>query len=385
MSQRKRIVVKIGSSLLANDRRLTLRYAFMNELMADIARLRDEGHDVVLASSGAVALGLNAIKTSPEDAGVLDKQAAAACGQPLLLNAYKQVAHEHGFDIAQILVTLEDFEERRRFLNTKNTIQRLFERDVMPIVNENDTVTTEEIRVGDNDRLAAKVAQMIQADHLVILTSIDGLYDRDPSDPEAKFVETIDDVTEYLEVTSGTSSQGSGGMLTKIQAANLAQNAGCTTLIAEGTIDRPVSAVLSGERRHTKCVAKGTPASSWAVWLTNRLQRAGSLVLNDAAAEALATSPSGVSHEDIVKIHGSFTKGDVLHVYSESGEEVARGLTNFSSDETMMLARHTDQDVKALLGYHARPEIVNRDNMVILNARHLPWDAPTQSLRLVAS
>ncbi len=385
MSQRKRIVVKIGSSLLANDRRLTLRYAFMNELLADIARLRDQGHDVVLASSGAVALGLNLMKTSPEEAGVLDKQAAAACGQPLLLNAYKQVAHEHGFDIAQILVTLDDLEERRRFLNTKNTIQRLFERDVMPIVNENDTVTTEEIRVGDNDRLAAKVAQMIQADHLVILTSIDGLYDRDPSDPEAEFVETIDDVTEYLEVTSGTSALGSGGMLTKIQAANLAQNAGCTTLIAEGTIDRPVSAVLSGERRHTKCVAKGTPASSWAVWLTNRLQRAGSLVLNNAAAEALATSASGVSHVDIVKIHGAFTKGDVLHVYSESGEEVARGLTNFSSDETMMLARHTDQDVKELLGYHARPEIVNRDNMVILDAQHLPWDAPTKSLRLVAS
>lgn len=385
MSQRKRIVVKIGSSLLANDRRLTLRYAFMNELLADIARLRDEGYDVVLASSGAVALGLNAMQTSPEDAGVLDKQAAAACGQPLLLNAYKQVAHEHGFDIAQILVTLEDLEERRRFLNTKNTIQRLFERGMMPIVNENDTVTTEEIRVGDNDRLAAKVAQMIQADHLVILTSIDGLYDRDPSDPEAQFVDTIEDVTEYLEVTSGTSSLGSGGMLTKIQAANLAQNAGCTTLIAEGTIDRPVSAVLSGERRHTKCVAKGTPASSWAVWLTNRLHRAGGLVITDEAAEALATSTSGLSRDYVVKIHGDFTKGDVLHVYSESGDEIARGLTNFSSDETMMLARHTDQDVKALLGYQARPEIVNRDNMVMLDHQHLPWDAPTQSLRLVAS
>lgn len=385
MSQRKRIVVKIGSSLLANDRRLTLRYAFMNELLADIARLRDEGYDVVLASSGAVALGLNAMQTSPEDAGVLDKQAAAACGQPLLLSAYKQVAHEHGFDIAQILVTLEDLEERRRFLNTKNTIQRLFERGMMPIVNENDTVTTEEIRVGDNDRLAAKVAQMIQADHLVILTSIDGLYDRDPSDPEAQFVDTIEDVTEYLEVTSGTSSLGSGGMLTKIQAANLAQNAGCTTLIAEGTIDRPVSAVLSGERRHTKCVAKGTPASSWAVWLTNRLHRAGGLVIADEAAEALATSTSGLSRDYVVKIHGDFTKGDVLHVYSESGDEIARGLTNFSSDETMMLARHTDQDVKALLGYQARPEIVNRDNMVMLDHQHLPWDAPTQSLRLVAS
>ena len=385
MSQRKRIVVKIGSSLLANDRRLTLRYAFMNELLADIARLRDQGHDVVLASSGAVALGLNAIKTSPEDAGVLDKQAAAACGQPLLLHAYRQVAQEHGFDIAQILVTLDDLEERRRFLNTKNTIQRLFERDIMPIVNENDTVTTEEIRVGDNDRLAASVAQMIQADHLVILTSIDGLYDRDPSDPEAKFVDTIEDVTEYLEVTSGTSSLGSGGMLTKIQAANLAQNAGCTTLIAEGTIDRPVSAVLSGERRHTKCVAKGTPASSWAVWLTNRLHRAGGLVLTDAATAALETSTSGVSHEDVVKIHGGFTKGDVLHIYSESGDEVARGLTNFSSDETMMLARHTDHSVKELLGYNARPEIVNRDNMVILDSQHLPWDAPTKSLRIVAS
>ena len=385
MSQRQRIVVKIGSSLLANDRRLTLRYAFMNELLADIARLRDQGHDVVLASSGAVALGLNAIKTSPEEAGVLDKQAAAACGQPLLLHAYRAVAQEHGFDIAQILVTLDDLEERRRFLNTKNTIQRLFERGIMPIVNENDTVTTEEIRVGDNDRLAASVAQMIQADHLIILTSIDGLYDRDPSDPEAQFVDTIEDVTEYLEVTSSTSSLGSGGMLTKIQAANLAQNAGCTTLIAEGTIDRPVSAVLSGERRHTKCVAKGTPASSWAVWLTNRLHRAGGLVLTDAAAAALKTSATGVSHEDVVKIHGAFTKGDVLHIYSEGGDEVARGLTNFSSDETMMLARHTDHSVKELLGYNARPEIVNRDNMVILDSQHLPWDAPTQSLRIVAS
>ena len=316
---------------------------------------------------------------------MLDKQAAAACGQPLLLNAYKQVAHEHGFDIAQILVTLEDLEERRRFLNTKNTIQRLFERDVMPIVNENDTITTEEIRVGDNDRLAASVAQMIQADHLILLTSIDGLYDRDPSDPEAEFVETLEDVSEYLEVTTGTSSLGSGGMLTKMHAASLAQNAGCTTLIGEGIIERPVSTLLKNERRHTTCVAKGTPDSSWAVWLANRLHQAGGLVLKQEAASALRASAVGVRHEDIVKIHGSFQKGDVLHVYGEDGEEVARGLTNFSSDETMILARHADQSVKELLGYNARPEIINRDNMVMLEDYHLPWDAPTQELRLVAS
>jgi len=385
VSVRNRIVVKIGSSLLANDGRLTLKYAFMHGLLADIAQLREEGYDVVLASSGSVALGLNAINTSPEEAGVLDKQAAAACGQPLLLNAYKQVAHEHGFDIAQILVTLEDLEERRRFLNTKNTIQRLFERGIMPIVNENDTITTEEIRVGDNDRLAAKVAQMIQADHLILLTNIDGLYDRNPEDPEAEFIETVEDVSEYLEVTGGTSSLGSGGMLTKMRAANMAQNAGVTTLIGEGLIERPVSGILKGERRHTRCVAKGTPASSWAVWLTNRLHRAGGLVIRQDAAAALRESKSGVSHEDIVKIHGDFQKGDVLHVYDEDGEELARGLTNFSSDETMVLARHADQDVQELLGYHARPEIINRDNMVMLEDNHLPWDAPTKSLRLVAS
>jgi glutamate 5-kinase len=255
----------------------------------------------------------------------------------------------------------------------------------MPIVNENDTITTEEIRVGDNDRLAAKVAQMIQADHLVLLTNIDGLYDRNPEDPDAEFIETVDDVSEYLEVTGGTSSLGSGGMLTKMRAANMAQNAGVTTLIGQGEIERPVSALLKNERRHTTCVAKGTPASSWAVWLTNRLHRAGGLVLRQDAATALRESRTGVSHEDIVKIHGDFQKGDVLHVYGEDGEELARGLTNFSSDETMVLARHTDQDVKELLGYHARPEIINRDNMVMLEDNHLPWDAPTQSLKLVAS
>ncbi|WP_138511134.1 glutamate 5-kinase [Maricaulis alexandrii] len=385
MSEKKRIVVKIGSSLLATDGKLTLRYAFMHGLLADIAQLREEGHDVLLASSGSVALGLNAINASPEEAGVLDKQAAAACGQPLLLNAYKQVAHEHGFDIAQILVTLDDLEDRRRFLNTKNTIQRLFERGIMPIVNENDTITTEEIRVGDNDRLAAKVAQMLQADHLVLLTNIDGLYDRNPTDPNAEFIETVEDVSAYLEVTGGTSSLGSGGMLTKMQAANMAQNAGVTTLIGEGHIDRPVSALLKNERRHTTCVAKGTPASSWAVWLTNRLHQAGGLVLRQDAADALRSNKAGVCHADVLKIHGDFHKGDVLHVYDESGDEIARGLTNFSSDETMVLARNAGQDVQDLLGYQARPEIINRDNMVILEDKHILWDAPTQELRLVAS
>ena len=218
LPSKKRIVVKIGSSLLANPDLLTPRWAFMQRLLEDITKLRNDGYEVVLCSSGAVALGLNMLNEKPETAGLRDKQAAAACGMPLLLNAYKQVAHEFGFDIAQVLVTLQDMEERKRFLNTKNTVHRLLQGDILPIVNENDSITTEEIRVGDNDRLAAKVAQMIQADHLVILTCIDGLYDKNPEEPGAQLVEEVHDVSEYIAVTEGTSSLGSGGMLTKMQA-----------------------------------------------------------------------------------------------------------------------------------------------------------------------
>jgi len=388
MSERKtpkgRIVVKIGSSLLANADNLTLRYAFLNGLMSDVARLRRDGYEVVVTYSGAVALGLNVIGAKPETAGVLDKQAAAACGQPILLHAYKQVAHEYGFDIAQALVTLDDLEDRRRFLNTKNTIIRLFERGIMPIVNENDTVTTAEIRVGDNDRLAAKVAQMIQAEHLVILTSIDGLYDRDPDDPRAQFVPQVDDVNGYLECTTGTSALGSGGMLTKMHAANMAQNAGCTTLIGKGLIENPVSSLLFNDRRHTRCVAKGTPQSSWAVWLTNRLHQAGSIVVNAKTARALADGPADISRDAIISIYGDFQKGDVVHVYDEHDEELARGQSNFSSQEALLLARQPDRPTVELLGYDTEAELIDREDMVTLEKHQLTWAVPEIVETLVA-
>ncbi|MEQ8404525.1 MAG: glutamate 5-kinase [Oceanicaulis sp.] len=380
MSERKRVVLKIGSSLLANSEHLTLRYAFMHGVMEDIARLREEGIDVVLTSSGAVAIGLSTMGVSPEEAGLLDKQAAAACGQPLLMNAYKQIALEYGFDIAQVLVTLEDLEDRRRFLNTKNTISRLIEHGVMPIVNENDSVTTQEIKVGDNDRLAAKVAQMIQAKELVILTSVDGLYDRNPEDPEAKHVPVVEDVSGYLEVTTSVSELGTGGMLTKMRAANMAQNAGCHTLIGKGEVDRPLSAILSGERKHTRCVAVGDPDSSWRIWLTDRLQHAGGLVVNAETAKRLNQGRSEICRSDIVSVQGDFNKGDVLHVYDESGEELARGMSNFTSAETLLLARNLERKVKELLGFEATPRIISVENMAILKDHHLPWDAPTEEL-----
>jgi len=382
-TKKKRIVIKVGSSLLANSDHLTPRYAFMHGLLGDIASLQNEGYEVVLTSSGSVALGLNSINASIEEASVQDKQAAAACGQPILMHAYKQVALEYGFDIAQVLVTLEDLEDRRRFLNTKNTIHRLIERGVMPIVNENDTVTTEEIRVGDNDRLAAKVAQMIQADYLFILTCVDGLYDRDPAEPGAVLVESIDDVSQYLEVTSGTSNLGSGGMFTKMQAANMAQNAGCTTIIARGEVDSPITALIRGERKHTRCVAHTSPSSFWAIWLTDRLQMAGGLVVKQAAADVLVNGADGIYREDVVSTHGTFQRADVLHVYDEEGVELARGMCNFSSDETALIASRVDVSVKDLLGYKASSRVINGNNLVILEDHHLNWEQPDDS-RLVA-
>jgi len=365
---------------LANPDLLTPRWGFIQRLLEDFRYLRDQGYDVILCSSGSVALGLKMIGETPETAGLRDKQAAAACGMPLLLNAYKQVGTEYSFDIAQVLVTLRDMEERKRFLNTKNTIDRLLAASVIPIVNENDSITTEEIRVGDNDRLAAKVAQMVQADHLVILTCIDGLYDKNPEEPGAKLVEEVEDVSQYLAVTTGTSDLGSGGMLTKMQAANMAQNAGCTTLIANGEYERPVSSVLNNERKHTRCLAHTKPASAWAAWLTDRLQMAGSIVVSSEIVNAFKKEKVSILREHILSIQGDYVKGDVIHIYSEEGEEIARGLSNFTSEEIMVLTRNMNMPPQQLLGYKTNATIVGKENLVLLEERHLQWDSPDESM-----
>lgn len=373
MNEPKRVVVKVGSSLLTDQVRLTPRWGFMQQVLEDIALLRDEGYEVVLCSSGAVALGMRMLDVTPATAGLRDKQAAAACGMPLLLDAYKHIGHQHELDIAQILVTLGDFEDHARFLNTKNTVHRLLDAGVLPIINENDTITTEEIRVGDNDRLAAKVAQMIQAQHLVILTSVDGLYDRNPSEPGAKLVETVHDVSQYLAVTSEVSELGSGGMLTKMQAANMAQNAGCNTLIANGEVQSPISSVLKGERPCTTCVAFDEPLTSWATWLTNRLQMAGSIVISAEAADAIDRGERGIDRYDVRSITGNFAKGDVLHVYDEQGIERARGMTDFSSEQAEILTRNLDVPVKSLLGYQSRGVLIEKTNLATLDSRQIQW------------
>ena len=376
MNEKRNIVVKIGSALLANQTLLTPRYGFLQRLMEDIADLRSEGHDVIVCSSGSVALGLRIVGERPETAGVSDKQAAAACGMPLLLNAYKQVGHEFGFEIAQILLTLGDFEDHRRFLNTRNTVNRLLEAGVMPIVNENDTITTEEIRVGDNDRLAAKVAQMVGATDFIILTGVDGLFDRNPDDPDAEFVPEVTDVGPYMDATKGKSTLGTGGMETKLQAANMAQEAGVTTWIAQGEADRPLSMVLDGSRRSTKILPNPNPLSGWDSWIANRLQMAGSIVINENIAANLADGKRAITRSDIISMDGDFSRGDVLHIYDSKGIERARGLSDFTSEEIRVLTNNPQTAAEQLLGYATRGEIIRAKNLVMLETRHLLWDAP---------
>nr|WP_240049051.1 glutamate 5-kinase [Parerythrobacter lutipelagi] len=376
--KKKRVVIKIGSALLANTDLLTPRFGFLQRLLEDVARLRADGYEVILCSSGSVALGMRIVGVEPETAGLTDKQAAAACGMPLLLNAYRQVGYEFGFEIAQILLTLGDFEDHRRFLNTKNTVHRLLQANIIPIVNENDTITTEEIRVGDNDRLAAKIAQMVQADHFVILTGVEGLFDRDPDDPEARLVEEVSDVSQYLEATTGTSSLGTGGMLTKLQAANMAQNSGCTTWIAEGDVDAPISSVLSGERRCTKCLPNPNPMSVWDSWLADRLQMAGHLVVTDDACARLG-GDEPIHRSDVVSMDGDYSRGDVLHIYDNEGVERARGLTDFTSEETRVMISNPDIPADQLLGYKTHAEIIRSNNLVTLETHHLPWGTPEET------
>lgn len=373
--KKKRLVVKIGSSLLANSELLTPRFGFLQRLLSDIATLRSDGYDVIVCSSGSVALGLNIVGSTPQDAGLADKQAAAACGMPLLLNAYKQIAHEYGYDIAQILLTLSDFEDHRRFLNTKNTIHRLLRSEIVPIVNENDTITTEEIRVGDNDRLAAKIAQMVEADDFVILTEVDGLYDRHPDQPGAKLIEEVSDVSKYLEATTGKSTLGTGGMLTKLLAANMAQNSGCTTYIANGEVENPLVSVIRGTRKCTKCLAFENPGSVWTTWLADRLQMAGSIVISNDSVKSLRDG-SGVRRQDVVSLDGDYTRGDVLHIYDRNGTELARGLTEYTSEEARTLINNLDVEAEQLLGYKTHAELVRPENLVLLEKKHLTWQAP---------
>lgn len=367
MKAARRITVKVGSSLLVDASGNGIRSAWLSGLGEDVAALRDEGKQVALVSSGAVALGRQrlSLKRSPK---LALKQAAAATGQPLLMRAWEAVFAQFGIPTAQLLLTLEDTESRRRWLNARATMEVLLGNGAVPIVNENDTVATEELRYGDNDRLSARVAQMIQADLLILLSDVDGVYTGDPSrDRAATHVPHIGAITDEVEGWAGGASGagiGSGGMRTKIAAARIAQSFGCATIIASGRDEHPLRALLDGGRA-TVIDAKGSPARAYKQWIAGTLVPAGSVRVDAGALSALSAGksllPAGVRAVD-----GNFERGVCLRILGPEGQEVARGITAYTSAETQAILGCPSSEIEARLGYTGPDELIHRDDLVLM-------------------
>ncbi len=361
----KRLVIKVGSSLLiGSDGRLNR--SWLQGLADDVADLHRRGHEVIIVSSGAIAIGSAVLGINKRRAKLEDLQAAAAAGQVQLVHAYQEVLAQHEVAAAQILLTPEDTENRRRFLNARGTLARLLERSVIPIVNENDTVTTEEIRYGDNDRLAARVAQLVMADALILLSDVDGLYTADPGkDSAAEHIPEVRAISADILAMAGEtrSDIGSGGMATKVQAARIATHAGCSTIIASGAIDNPLAA-LAGGGRCTVFNPEGTPAAARKQWLAGVLEVRGELLLDDGAVGALAAGKS-LLPVGVVEVVGNFRRGDVVTLVDGTGRELGRGLAEYSSEDAGKLAGCHSEKIEERLGYRGRSVMVHRDDLVL--------------------
>jgi glutamate 5-kinase len=365
LSEYRRLVVKVGSSLLiGSDGHVHRRW--LEGLAKDIATLQGNGQDVLVVSSGAIAIGSNVLDINRQRARLEDLQAAAAAGQVQLVHAYQEALGVNGITAAQILLTPEDTENRRRFLNARGTLEKLLERKVVPIINENDTVATEEIRYGDNDRLAARVAQLVMADALILLSDVDGLYDADPgSDASAKHIPEVHKITDEVQNMAGAtrSEIGRGGMATKVQAARIAIHAGCSTVIASGAIERPLEALAAGGTC-TIFRAQGSPAAARKQWLAGVLEVRGELRLDDGAVRALKDG-SSLLPVGVVGVAGNFGRGDVVTLVDSAGNELGRGLAEYSNAEASNLAGCRSEQFEERLGYRGRSVMVHRDELVL--------------------
>jgi glutamate 5-kinase len=361
----RRLVIKVGSSLLIGDDGHVHRN-WLEGLAQDVAALTENGHEVLIVSSGAIAIGSTVLDINKRRARLEDLQAAAAAGQVQLVHAYQEALGAHGIVAAQVLLTPEDTENRRRFLNARGTLGRLIEQRVVPIINENDTIATDEIRYGDNDRLAARVAQLVMADALILLSDVDGFYTRDPGkDPSAEHIPEVRRITEdILHMAGETRSDiGSGGMATKVQAARIATHAGCSTVIASGAIERPLEALADGGRC-TVFRPEGTPAAARKQWLAGVLEVRGQLRLDEGAVNALQSGNS-LLPVGVVEVLGDFQRGDVVTLIDAGGRELGRGLAEYSNEEALMLVGSRSGDIENRLGYRGRSVMVHRDELVL--------------------
>ena len=369
----RRIVVKIGSALLVDAGSGSADTAWASRLAAEVAALMAEGRRVVLVSSGAIALGRRRLGLAVQ--GRLDlqtKQAAASAGQSLLMRVWEEALAPRGLAAAQVLLTRDDTEVRRRWLNGRATLDRLLELGAVPVVNENDAVATGEIRYGDNDRLAARVAQMVRADVLVLLSDVDGLYTADPRlDPLARHIAEVDALTPEIEALAGgantAAAMGTGGMATKLQAARIALAAGCATIIAAGRpgADEPPLAAIRAGGRATVIRPSASPLAAYKQWIAGGLSPQGALRIDAGAVRALhggsSLLPAGVA-----AVQGAFSKGDLVRVLDPDGREVARGLVAYGSGEAAQVAGLRSDAVEAVLGYRGATALIHRDDLVIV-------------------
>jgi glutamate 5-kinase len=362
----KRVVIKIGSALLVDEANGTVHRKWLEALADDVARLKANGQDVILVSSGAIAVGRRYLGLAEGALKLEDKQAAAATGQIRLAHAYQDVLGRHDIIVAQMLVTLDDTENRRRFLNARNTLNAILARGGVPLINENDTVATDEIRFGDNDRLAARIAAMASADVLVLLSDIDGLYTADPGkDATARHIPELDAITPEIEAMAGGSGTafGSGGMVTKLAAAKICLQNGCAMAIARGQDMGPIARLSEGGRA-TWFVPSLSPASARKRWIAGALQPMGVLVLDDGALSALKGGKS-LLPIGVTKVEGTFGKGDAVVLKDSQGRELARGLSAYSSGDAQKIIGKRSTEIEDALGYRGRDELVHRDDMAL--------------------
>ena len=366
LSAKRRIVVKIGSSLLVDEETGAVRRGWLDALADDIARWHEAGKEVLIVSSGAIALGRRRLGLASGSLRLEDSQGAAAIGQIQLAHAYEAALARHRINVAQILLTSDDTERRRRYLNARNTIAALMTRRTVAVINENDTVATDEIRFGDNDRLAARVAAMVGADCLLLLSDVDGLYTGDPQgDAAVDFVPEVLEMTDEIAAMGGStqSDYGRGGMITKLQAARISVQAGCDMVITSGRGLNPLSALEAGGRC-TWFRASRSPSSARKRWIAGSLKAAGTVRIDAGAARALAQGksllPAGVTAVD-----GAFGRGDAVIITDVGGRQLGRGLIAYSADDARAILGRRSGEIETILGFRGRVELIHRDDMVL--------------------
>ena len=368
-SQTKRWVIKVGSALITKNGR-GLNLDTIANLAAQLAKLVDTGKEVILVSSGAIAEGMNRLAWDKRPHAVYELQAAAAVGQMGLVQAYESCLQKHSLHSAQVLLTHEDLKDRKRYLNARTTLRKLLRLKVIPVVNENDTVSTDEIKFGDNDTLAALVSNLVEADALIILTDQQGVFEKPPNENVStnKLIDEISANDALLDQVAGPSSGelGRGGMVTKISAARIAARAGATTIIASGNTDNVLLEIANGKQHGSLLYAENQPLVARKQWIANQLYTQGELTLDDGACKVICKDGKSLLPIGVQNVKGNFGRGEVVSCVNLAGVEIARGLINYNAHEATQLIGKASKEIEKILGYVEEPELIHRDNLVVL-------------------